>query len=502
MLCHPRTEDPTKAPPSGDFGVSRIDPSPQRSAPAGTPVDGTVRYLVYAILIATSVASMLARIASVRSTKGDTPFLSANDRSRWSTIRAIVEERTFAIDSVIQSKSWDSIDKVRHADAEGRQRFYSSKPPLLTSLLACQYWCVHWATGASLSKHPFYVGRIMLVLANVGPLIVYFAVLINLVEQLSASTWSRLFVMAAATWGTFLTSFAVTLNNHIPAAICVLLAVFFAVRIWQDDHQTWGHHAACGFLAAMAAACELPALSFFALMGVVSITRSVRLSLVGFVPAALLVFVAFFTTNYVAHGTLQPPYTQRHVEGGWYDFEGSYWHGEQLKGVDVGETSRLKYAIHSLVGHHGVFSLTPIWIISLYGLARWMIRPSDNRWLATMTVVLTFVCLMFYIGMRPAEDRNYGGLTIGFRWAFWLVPLWTLALLPACDQLSTRRLGRWLCLACLLVSAISQATRPSIRGRILGCTSIGARLAGCREQCMRGRTDPGLRLPDGEELKD
>jgi hypothetical protein len=62
--------------------------------------------------------------------------------------------------------------------------------------------------------------------------------------------------------------------------------------------------------------------------------------------------------------------------------------------------------------------------------------------------------------MRPADDRNYGGLTIGFRWVFWLIPLWTLALLPACDVLLTRPIGRWVCLACLLVSSFSANYSP------------------------------------------
>src|SRR5688572_30223574 len=46
------------------------------------------------------------------------PFLSANDRSRWTTIRALVEHGTYAIDDIVAEPNWDTIDMVKHQDAE------------------------------------------------------------------------------------------------------------------------------------------------------------------------------------------------------------------------------------------------------------------------------------------------------------------------------------------------------------------------------------------------
>ena len=48
------------------------------------------------------------------------PFLSANDRSRWCTVRALVEPEMrvegapYAIDKVVQEPLWDTIDMVKH----------------------------------------------------------------------------------------------------------------------------------------------------------------------------------------------------------------------------------------------------------------------------------------------------------------------------------------------------------------------------------------------------
>src|SRR4029078_12476619 len=76
------------------------------------------------------------------------PFLSANDRSRWDTIRALVEHGTYAIDDVIAEPNWDTIDMVKHQDAAGEWHLYSSKPPLLATLYAAPYWVVYQVANA------------------------------------------------------------------------------------------------------------------------------------------------------------------------------------------------------------------------------------------------------------------------------------------------------------------------------------------------------------------
>jgi hypothetical protein len=64
------------------------------------------------------------------------------------------------------------------------------------------------------------------------------------------------------------------------------------------------------------------------------------------------------------------------------------------------------------------------------------------------------VCVVFYL-LRPLGERNYGGSTSGFRWVFWLAPLWLLSMLPAVDFLSKRRWTRVLALVLLAASVLS-----------------------------------------------
>ena len=63
------------------------------------------------------------------------PFLSANDRSRWATVRSLVELGTYEIDQIVAEDLWDTIDIVQHPGKDGELHLYSSKPPLLATLL-------------------------------------------------------------------------------------------------------------------------------------------------------------------------------------------------------------------------------------------------------------------------------------------------------------------------------------------------------------------------------
>jgi hypothetical protein len=551
--------------------------------PLSENTGAALRRAVYWLLIVTSAAAMTGRIVSVRSESGRTPFLSANDRSRWCTIRALVDYRRYSIDEVVIrdptateprrkfDPDWQTIDMVRHVGPDGKEHYYSSKPALLTTLLAALYWIIKSITGVGLGDHPFYVARYMLIITNVLPLTGAWVCLYRLLERSGTSNWGRVFVMACATWGTFLTTFAVTLNNHLPAAVCAIVAVYAALPIWWGDTKNIGNFVVAGLMAALAASFEFPALALLAAIGAGLLIRAPIKTLAAFVPPVLVVAAAFFLCEFAAHGSFLPAYAHRsdgpiagHIEpdvkssdadatnsadgtndspttgdaekkpegqgevtaealqaalgeiaagldegklpeqlrkdlslsaestirpsgearwaiydpageerrfavvraqanfevrhwNNWYDYEGSYWTPEGKRGIDRGEASRSIYAYNVLVGHHGIFSLTPIWVLSLAGLLVMLFGNRDGmRGYALMVLAVSGACLVFYL-MRPLEDRNYGGVSSGLRWLFWLAPLWLVGMVPVCDALAKYRAGRFVGLALLLASGISAA---------------------------------------------
>ena len=393
------------------------------------------------------------------------PFLSANDRSRWMTIRSLVERGTYEIDSIVGQPTWDTIDMVQHTGRDGQKHLYSSKPPLLATVLAGEYWLIHQFGGETLRDNPYEIGRAMLITVNILPMALMFVLLSRLVEKYGTTDWGRIFVVCAATLGPMLNTFATVLNNHTVAAVSAAIALYAAIRIAADGERRLRYFALAGFAAALTAADDLPALILVAFLGLFLIWRAPRQTLIAFVPGAAVVVVAFFATNWIAHESLLPPYMHRSEtdpNDNWYKYTytvkdreiKSYWYDRQ--GIDKGEPSKLTYAFHVLIGHHGVFSLTPIWLLSVAGMWMWLRSPDAvRRELAIGIAAMTVICLVFYIGMRPLEDRNYGGMTSGFRWMFWFAPLWIVMMIPAADRLSRSTGGQVFAAVLLSFSALS-----------------------------------------------
>ena len=455
-------------------------PAPRAAAETRAPAPRTsrsdgasLRWSIYLLLIAIATGSMLGRIMAVDSIdvrglekflqkqgrpdwQKSRPFLSANDRSRWDTVRALVEHGTYAIDDVVREPGWDTIDMVKHAGRDGQDHLYSSKPPLLATLMAGPYWVIYKTTGATLGTQPYLIGRSMLVLWTVLPLLIYFLALASLAERFGTTDWGRLFMMAGATFGTFLTTFAVSINNHVLGAASAAVALWAYAEIVYGGRREKRYFILAGLSAAFTAANGLPALAFLCLLAAALLYFAPRLTLLAFLPPALLVVAAHFGTNYIAHGELREPYSHWND---WYMYtyeingkvRDSYWKNPQ--GIDAGEPDMGQYALHTTVGHHGIFSLSPIWLLSVAGLGMWLAR-GDRRALAGGIVLLTIVVYAFYL-TQPPVHRNYGGMTSGLRWMFWFAPLWLVALLPAVDWCSKARWRRGLALVLMALSVLS-----------------------------------------------
>ncbi|MDA0970132.1 MAG: hypothetical protein O3A60_06820, partial [Planctomycetota bacterium] len=392
------------------------------------------------------------------------PFLSANDRSRWLTIRSLVERGSFTIEDLVAEPGWDTIDAVVHEGADGVPHLYSSKPPLLPVLLAGPYWVATKLTGWTLADHPFELGRGLMLIYGILPLAVTILFTHGLVERVGRTDWGRFYGMILICFGTFLTTFSVVLTNHLPAAACVAASAWGCWRICIDGERGRWLIAGTALAAALAASFDLPALAWTAFVAGALVWCDPRRSLLAGTPAMLLVAAAAVGANYAAHGTIEPAYAHRRGEESWYDYRfelpngrviESYWRSPS--GVDKGEPSLPRYTWHSLLGHHGIFSLTPAWLLVPCGLAVVAFRqPRGQRRAAFAVAAISLTVMAFYLTRSP-EDRNYGGVCSGFRWVFWLAPLWVAAVVPAADAVSRSRSGRALAASLLGFSALSVA---------------------------------------------
>ena len=73
--------------------------------------------------------------------------------------------------------------------------------------------------------------------------------------------------------------------------------------------------------------------------------------------------------------------------------------------------------------------------------------------------VVSVVCFSFYVSLG-IEARNYGGMTSGLRWFFWLTPLLLVAMIPAADWSASGR-GRRILVAVLLFLSVLSASYPT-----------------------------------------
>jgi hypothetical protein len=454
----------------------------------------SLRRGVYALLITVAAGAVAGRILAV-TTMGD------NDRSRWDTVRALVDDGTYVIGhrdidpasreyvdrGIITEDGWKTIDKVLHPETHA---FYSSKPPLLPTLLAGEYWLLKHTLGWSITENREEVVRTILLTVNGLLFVFYLIFLARLVEQFGATDWGRLYVLASACFATFLTTFAVTLNNHSVAACSALFALYPVLQIWYAGERGMGLFLTAGLFAGFTAVNELPAASFAATLLLLLLFRAPGRTLLLSVPAAALPVAAALWTNYLALGQLRPAYGE--FGGPWYEFEGSHWKidpGQVKQGIDWAyqTESRAMYAFHVLIGHHGIFSLSPIFLLAAAGMIYGLVankgsgpppcsqgasgpalepeprtqheRTPPLNMVALLTLLLTTVVVGFYIVGVNERNRNYGGWSNGLRWLLWLTPFWLLTMLPVADWLAGRRWGRGLAYLLLGISVLSASYR-------------------------------------------
>jgi hypothetical protein len=421
---------------------------------------------MYMILIALAAGSVAGRILSL-----PTQSHADNDGSRWATVRALVDNGTYSIgrreidaDSgtyhdygIITQPGWKTIDCVLRP-GEGTRYFYSSKLPLLPTLVAGEYWLLKNTLGWSIVDNGISVTRTILFTINWLPMVIYLFVMVRLVEMLGVTAWGRLFVMAAAALGTYVNLFLVTFNDHTIAACSALFALDPALRIWCGGRRGAGCFVLAGFFAAFTACNQLPATSFLCVLGLCFLIRFPRQTLFFFMPAAMIPIAGLLVTNYLAIGQFFPAYSE--FGGPWYNFKGSHW-AEPGTGIDWAREPKTVYAFHLLFGHHGLFSLTPIFLLSVAGSWLWASsrgRPERRvgRALGRLTCLLVPVVVGFYV----VRTNNYGGWSNGPRWLIWLIPFLVLTMLPAADWLAGRRWGRGLACVLLVLSVLSVNYRP------------------------------------------
>jgi hypothetical protein len=463
---------------------------------------------VASILITAATAQLLGVTLKCPS------LLEANDISRWCTVWALLERGSYDItecpwrnrtqDRVLRSNKLEAPDsdagllrRVEYALApahwktgEAEDRFFSSKPPLLPSLIAGVLYPARRLAGVPLDavfeeprwpernvekevpgqpgkfeytterdrppvKWPYYVYyfKPVLLLLNVLPYLCFLIGYARYLDRAARNDFAWFLSLTAGAWGTYLFAFSQTLNNHTVAAASAAFASLSLVRLFDREPASYRSAFFAGFWSALAAANEIPAallgiLAFFLVLG-----RSPRLAVTAFVPAAVIPLFAFFATQLAAFGQFRPVYEEFGTQS--YEYAGSYWNTPlEFDWFNRNPEHPAVYLWHMTIGHHGIFSLTPLLFFAAWGAARLLfVGTAGQKRIAGLALVLSIGMLAFYAWNPKA--RNYGGSTQGLRWLFWLIPFWLFCLPAGVEAGQTRRVYRWLVLLALGVSVMS-----------------------------------------------
>lgn len=445
------------------------------------------------------------------------PTYGSNDRVRWAAAKMLAEKGTFVVGQrsmkvtqasigalfaardpiglaflaeagyrqriasdtgLIFQDGWGSVDKVMRPDT---LEFYSTKPPLLTLLTAGTYGVMRTVFGLDMDRDRWVVMRTILVLFNVLPFALYLWLLADLAGTYATTAFTKYFVVVAGAFAGMTWPFLVSLNNHTPAVTTATLALWATMRIVLLGPRPW-LFAVGGLAAGLTFTFELPALSLAAGLFVYLAWKHPREAFTYFLPLAVLPIAVQVAGDYIQAGRLSPVYSE--FTGPWYRYEGSHWRVPEglppKRGIDFAAEPKEVYAFHLLLGHHGWFSLMPVFFLALPGMALLTgraggVSPRSDAPLAesftpgadapgsprkeaavwSLAALLTLAVSVVVIGFYIWRTNNYGGWTNGPRWLMWLTPLWLVCMFPTLDRLSRSKWGRALAYALLVLSIVS-----------------------------------------------
>ncbi len=329
-----------------------------------------------------------------------------NSASRMATVESLADHGTFVIESSAFVDS--TADKVM---IDGH--FYSSKPPMLSVLAAGGYYLFSRLTGITFASDRSSCVAFVNILIGVLPYLLTLYFFYRLLELWFKSDRTRSLALMIFTLNYIGLGYAVDINNHTPAACCLLISFYLAYSLAHGNSSRSSFWLLSGFLAGLAATFEFWAGIFTISFAVYLMFFNRRRTLILFLPAAALPVIIHFAVNLTATGSLLPVYLRPEL----YQYRSGYWTAPT--GIDALNEPKYIYFFNILLGHHGLFSMTPVFILSAWSIIGSVIHRT-GRFRESLTIGIPVLAVILLLGFRT---RNYGGVCAGLRWMILAMPL-------------------------------------------------------------------------------
>ncbi len=349
---------------------------------------------------------------------------SGNPASRLATVESLVDDKTWSLDDSIYR--YDTVDKVRIGP-----HYYSSKPPTLPASGAAFYAGFQGVTGLTFAEDADIVVGYLRIVLQVVPLLFGFVLVGRFLTIRGATGGVWFWCLLAFVPGSFVFGYSASINNHSIAALLLTISAAMAFVGRGKEEVDPGSWMCVGFLVSLGVVLDFGGALFGLGIGLFALIGRGGLGRLGWlvVGAGLPVLIHFHMTANLS-GSFEPLYRFSFI----YHYPGSYWNspGE----FDAVNEHGLLYAFHCLVGHHGLFTMTPVFLFSIPGCVK-MIRSTERRAEGLLIAGVCVGTILTYLLWGP---RNYGGMAMGMRWFIVLTPLlWLSAASYAIDNWSSRR---------------------------------------------------------------
>ncbi|MFC2162946.1 hypothetical protein ACFLRF_04635 [Candidatus Altiarchaeota archaeon] len=356
-----------------------------------------------------------------------------NDLSRFATIESIVEEGTLQIDdSSFFNRTGDKYYYNGH--------YYSDKPPILQIAAAPVYYSL-WSDGFSFVAEPK-ISQFMVTFLTIGVLsslgLVFFNKSLHVMGV--EGGWRGLLTLIAGT-GTLVFPYSGIFNNHVVSGALLMIAFYHLLRIGDGVRYA----VVAGVMHSLAGSIDFTTFIFIPFALIVFHKRPLKL-VVAFLIGTIPLTLTYFSITMLVSGSILPP----GLNTALWDYPGSIFDESNLSGVarhgslaEVGV-----YTFHMLAGNRGLFSHTPILLVSIYALLRVLRQDTVFRGYYRYITLASAAFILSYILM----SNNYSGGAYGVRW---FTSIMLIGMIPLAGIRDAFRDNRVLRLLFIFLAALS-----------------------------------------------
>src|SRR3989344_5989360 len=333
-------------------------------------------------------------------------YSSANDLSRFFTIRSLVEHQTLVIYPETEREYADTI----YLPDRG---WYSDKPPLL-SFIAVGIFLILRSVGILslpvLSGHPNANYYLLTLIISGLPLVFYFFLWRSMISRLSLSPLWQNFWLLMAAGGTLLLPFATVFSNHVITASLAFTTFYLTFT----KAQTKKNLCLLGLLTGIIPAIDLPFGAVWLLIVTAIIWPRLEKKYYYYFLALIPGLALMLILNWLASGSILPMYL---VAKQYLSLPQNSWR------TDLTLQSPLQIllnVIRALFGwSKGLFIYTPILLLGFWAL----LRNGQSLLHRYQRLILFWGSLAYIFGVI-ALTNDLGGAAYGLRWALPLIPIW------------------------------------------------------------------------------